>query len=105
VTPVGAYTGSASPYGTFDQGGNVWQWNETILTVVQGAIEHERGWRGGSWNYDNEHLWSLIAGNSPPEEENNFTGFRVASLVPEPGTGLLVMAGVLGLAIARRKQA
>ena len=28
VTNVGAYTGSASPYGTFDQGGNVFQWNE-----------------------------------------------------------------------------
>src|SRR5690606_9971894 len=31
VTDVGAYTGSASPYGTFDQGGNVWEWNEQIL--------------------------------------------------------------------------
>jgi formylglycine-generating enzyme required for sulfatase activity len=25
---VGAYALSDSPYGTFDQGGNAWEWNE-----------------------------------------------------------------------------
>ena len=29
--------------------------------------------------------------------------FPVASLVPEPGTGLLVMTGLLGLAVTRRR--
>jgi hypothetical protein len=32
------------------------------------------------------------------------TGFRVA-MVPEPGTGLLVTAGLLGLAARRRRPA
>jgi len=32
VTNKVSYTGSASPYGTFDQGGNVYEWNETIIT-------------------------------------------------------------------------
>ena len=40
---MGAYTGSASPYGTYDQGGNVAEWNEEI---VSGS---NRGLRGGSW--------------------------------------------------------
>ncbi|GAG37158.1 unnamed protein product, partial [marine sediment metagenome] len=31
LTNVGSYTGSASPNGTFDQGGNVWEWNEAII--------------------------------------------------------------------------
>ena len=31
VTPRGSYPGSASPYGTFDQGGNVFEWNEAIF--------------------------------------------------------------------------
>ena len=44
LTDVGSYTGSPSPYGTFDQGGNVWEWNEEI---VSGLL---RGYRGGSWN-------------------------------------------------------
>src|SRR5215813_2062991 len=43
LTPGGSYTGSASPYGTFDQGGNVWEWNETII----GSDSRER--RGGSF--------------------------------------------------------
>ena len=29
TTEVGEFENSASPYGTFDQGGNVWEWNET----------------------------------------------------------------------------
>lgn len=41
-THVGAYTGSASPYGTFDQGGNVYEWNEQI-------VGSSRGRRGGGW--------------------------------------------------------
>ena len=35
-TDVGAYTLSASPYGTFDQGGNVSEWNETGLGSTLG---------------------------------------------------------------------
>jgi len=29
TTEVGEYENSVSPYGTFDQGGNEWEWNET----------------------------------------------------------------------------
>jgi hypothetical protein len=47
LTDVGAFSGSASYYGTFDQSGNVSQWND--LSGVGGAT---RGWRGGSWNYN-----------------------------------------------------
>jgi len=31
LTDVGSYTGSASPSGTFDQGGNVWELNESVI--------------------------------------------------------------------------
>ncbi len=43
VTEVGEFESSASPYGTYDQGGNVWEWNETAL---YGTL---RGIRGGSY--------------------------------------------------------
>ena len=32
-TDVGHFAASASPNGTFDQGGNVWEWNETLINL------------------------------------------------------------------------
>jgi formylglycine-generating enzyme required for sulfatase activity len=42
-TEAGAHENSDSPYGTFDQGGNVWEWNEAI---IEGGF---RGTRGGAF--------------------------------------------------------
>ena len=40
MTAVGSYTGAASPIGTFDQGGNVSEWNESMFGL------DIRVWRG-----------------------------------------------------------
>jgi formylglycine-generating enzyme required for sulfatase activity len=40
LTNVGAYTGTTSPYGAFDMGGDVRQWNESIFA------DGDRGWGG-----------------------------------------------------------
>ena len=95
LTAVGSYTGSASPYGTFDQGGNVWEWNEARHPVV-------RGLRGGSFDMDPSDLaaWARTGGTASAAAF--LVGFRVAS-IPEPGTGLLVLTGLLGLAGSRRR--
>jgi formylglycine-generating enzyme required for sulfatase activity len=73
LTPVGAYTGSAGFYGTFDQGGNVWEWNDA---VISGSF---RGLRGGSWFLADLILRSSFRDTGNPGFENNFVGFRVAS--------------------------
>ncbi len=97
VTAVGAYTGSASPYGTYDQGGNVWEWNE------QFGIASRRMIRGASWG-DGASVLSAGSPNSVfPTDEHPAVGFRVA-MIPEPGTGLLVMAGLAGLSAYRRRR-
>jgi formylglycine-generating enzyme required for sulfatase activity len=90
LTDVGAYTASASPYGTFDQSGNVFQWNEALIGGSS------RGVRGGSWSSrttlgSNSRL-SII----PPTNEGSTSGFRVAT-VPEPSTAALavVACGVI----------
>jgi len=74
-TEVGAHGNSASPYGTFDQGGNVTEWNEAI------PLFNGRGLRGGSY------LWGsdLMGGWSRPIEyhssdEFSEIGFRVVRL-------------------------
>jgi len=64
---------SESPYGTFDQGGNVWEWNETL-------IGSSRGYRGGSFYYDSGgFLRASSRGSSYPTREHIGVGFRVAS--------------------------
>lgn len=35
-TDVGSYSGDASAYGTFDQGGNVWEWNDAVISGLRG---------------------------------------------------------------------
>ena len=102
LTNVGSYTGSPSSYGTFDQGGNVWEWNEFIFVS---ADQSYRGVRGGGWVYGS-HASYLAASNryvGVPDEQYDM-GFRVA-MIPEPGTGLLVIAGLFGLAGWRRASA
>jgi formylglycine-generating enzyme len=101
VTDVGAYMGSASPNGTFDQGGNVSEWNEEI---VGGS---DRGFRGGSWlDVASGLAASGPPGGADPSNESGFVGFRVASLVPEPSTSLPAVIALAGLAArqARRKR-
>ena len=100
-TEVGAHENSESPYGTFDQGGNVFEWNETVRDGLF------RGSRGGS--YTSNHLSLQASGHDHnyPFAELGIIGFRVASsaAVPEPG-GVLVWFGliVMGLIWWRRRR-
>ncbi len=73
LTAVGSYPGSAGFYGTFDQGGNVWEWNDA---VISGSY---RGLRGGSWSNDGNLLRSSSRSSLNAIDEDIFFGFRVAS--------------------------
>jgi len=94
---VGAYTGSDSPYGTFDQGGNVWEWNETL-------IGGSRGVRGGSFSFSDGTLRAAGRNGTGPAGEDYHVGFRVAS-IPEPGSvALLALGAGMAVAVRRRKR-
>jgi formylglycine-generating enzyme required for sulfatase activity len=99
TTVVGAFQLSDSPYGTFDQGGNVWELTDTLTT------DYYRWARGWSFSGDTGDLSSSTRGYCYPTDENGLISFRVAAAVPEPSTFALLTAAILGffvLAYRRR---
>jgi formylglycine-generating enzyme required for sulfatase activity len=98
-TVAGEFELSDSPYGTFDQGGNVSEWNETV------SFSSLRGQRGGS-NSDFFYggLRASFRRGFVPTFEQFRVGFRVASLIPEPSTLLLLGFGSLAALWRRRRQ-
>jgi formylglycine-generating enzyme required for sulfatase activity len=77
-TDVGSFSGSGSFYGTFDQSGNVYQWND-----LDGTAGPLRGLRGGDWD---SLGWNFVSSNirgtdSVLSDEFDNYGFRLASPV------------------------
>ena len=107
LTDVGAFTNSESFYGTFDQSGNVYQWNDLDGLAPSGS---SRGLRGGSWDYSVAfYLSSSDSNSAAPSDESNNIGFRRASpvAVPEPSTLVMGLAGIAcgGWQMIRRRRA
>jgi sulfatase modifying factor 1 len=103
-TTVGEFELSASPYGTFDQGGNVLEWTETNFSTSTRVA------RGGSFFMTDWH--SLLAstrwGDIPEvlRLAPGFLayGFRIAgTVVPEPSTIAMAVAALAALSTRRRK--
>ncbi|QEG35111.1 formylglycine-generating enzyme family protein [Bythopirellula goksoeyrii] len=86
LSEVGAYSLAFSPYGTFDQGGNVREWTDTIYDSNQRVV------RGGGWDEASFTLLASTRGSGEPSSENSgANGFRIASAIPEPSTIILVL--------------
>ena len=97
VTTVGsAGPASTSYYGTFDQAGNVWEWNESSVAGAPG-----RYLRGGEWFTKAVFSTARVRRGELATFEYNGEGFRVAS-IPEPSPLLLGAVGAFGL--LRRRQ-
>ena len=73
-TVIGEFELSDSPYGTFDQGGNINEWNETLIE------SSSRGYRGGAFNSYSGFLKSDVQSYNTPNTQNHYIGFRVASV-------------------------
>jgi sulfatase modifying factor 1 len=95
-TEVGEFENSKSPYGTFDQGGNVWEW-------TTGTFSDYYVIRGWSWACNHAYWRADAKWEYPATTEFVNIGFRVA-VVPEPATIFLLGLGVPILARMRRKR-
>jgi formylglycine-generating enzyme required for sulfatase activity len=107
--PAGTYVNAMSSYGTFDQAGNVWEWNESIVV----GLYPGRGLLGGSWNDPEFPVSSSFSGSLGPSASGPFedvyydVGFRVVSLapIPEPSTSSAAMGMMaLGMAVLQRRR-
>ncbi len=75
-TEAGDFEKSASAYGTYDQGGNVWEWNETATSTTS------RGQRGGGFQTAANTLAASWRVGDNAVIDSDHVGFRVAC-VPE----------------------
>jgi hypothetical protein len=82
---------SGSAYGTYGQGGNVWEWNESAWDGANDNASEDRGFRGGSWYLSKNHLACADRSSLGPANEGSTVGFRVASVIPEPTNALPVL--------------
>lgn len=98
VTTVGsAGPLSASPYGTYDQGGNVLEWNDD-----RGGTANRHVMRGGSMWLDGSFLASSSRSSYLSHLGGSSLGFRLVSLepitvVPLPAAGWMLLSGLAGL--------
>jgi len=98
TTVRGEFELSASYYGTFDQGGNVWEWDEAVID------DDYRGFRGGSFA---AYPIALFAESRPlrlPTDGISDIGIRVASAVPAPSAPVgLISMGIMAALVWRRR--
>jgi formylglycine-generating enzyme required for sulfatase activity len=78
VTPVGAYAASVSYYGTYDQAGLMWEWNDAVYTDYEDK-PLTRGMRGGSWSLGMINVSKFGPRDYEPVYDDDDSGFRLAT--------------------------
>lgn len=93
IAPVGSFPRGASPVGTFDMAGNVWEWVADTYAPdaytagdaadPSGPSEGEaRVRRGGAWNSAAPFTMTTFRGHAAPDQHDYETGIRCGADVP-----------------------
>jgi formylglycine-generating enzyme len=98
LTPVGTFTNSPGPYGTYDMAGSVAEWNE--YKVMWDSFPN-RGMAGGAFDLYLMRQDACMSWYDAVDVRSDI-GLRIA-LVPEPAT--LSLLALSGLLLARRRRA
>lgn len=102
---VGEFGNSGSAYGTFDQGGNVWEYSEYEYNSQSGSCIL-RGGCFADYGHNSEELKACNYMVTSTWNAQALWGFRVANLtpVPEPSSILTLLSGLAGLGIVLRRK-
>jgi formylglycine-generating enzyme required for sulfatase activity len=76
LTNAGAYLNATSPYGAFDQAGNVWEWTNDIQLLESRRVG------GGAWFNGTSSLVNTSTAATLAANETNSVGFRVVRVTP-----------------------
>jgi formylglycine-generating enzyme required for sulfatase activity len=105
--------GGLSPYGVMGLNGNVWEWEESSVDLLNNNVSSSRGLRGGGYGSVANALTSSSRNTDSPGDQVSSIpdyGFRVVSLnsdavVPEPSMMVIgTLFGLGGLAAKRRRK-
>jgi len=102
-------SGTVENNGTYDMGGNVFEWGESAFDGTLDDPNESRVLRGGYWGSDSVDLQSSFRLNNDPDGEYLTVGFRVASVsaavavVPEPSSVGLLVIGAMGCVLRRKR--
>ena len=103
-SPWNVGSGSVENNGTYDMGGNVWEWGESAFAGGEPTGGESRVLRGGAW-YDSPSTCRRPTAQQLPGLEDFGYGFRVASVsvVPEPSSVGLLVIGAMGCMLRRKR--
>ena len=101
-------SGTVENNGTYDMGGNVFEWGESAFDGTLDDPNESRVLRGGAWGLASGDLQSSCRLSTHPDVELTI-GFRVASVsaavaaVPEPSSVGLLVIGAMGCVLRRKR--
>jgi len=103
--PLSVGGGTEENNGTYDMGGNVFEWSESAFSGGEPTGGEDRVLRGGFWNFNSNTLQSFYRNANYPGLVDTDIGFRVASVsvVPEPSSVGLLVIGAMGCMLRRKR--